>query len=599
MALYKPSTEGKKSDKRQEILDEVITKVSEYQTRMSTFMQDYNDWSDLFTVKKPQRNKNSFSNPASTATFTAAKALAGTEYKMLTTQDPFFEFLDVDGLAETDPVSISKATELIRTQLQYSKYNANLFRALLMKNVFGTVVVEEPFDVLPISHFGRKLPMLRFEPRSLLQIAFDKGTTEIENGQWISTSDIVNTHWLKKQVENEGADTGWIKDEVDGAISKEACTLEINEYIRMRLVAAGYDGNVWPENARELITYYGKLDCKDDGVEYIVCVINRKYIVKFADNPIQTGRRPFRVAHYMKWELEPLGYGIGKLFGHLHKQINNNRQRVQDLSVLTAYSPMLRSRLAGVSDKDMILRPLAMVDTDDVNNTFGVIPINQNGVANGLNLESILLAEFRQATGATETLLATTSNGTTASETTLAQNEALRAVSIMAEIDGESLVKDHIINMHHHNTMFIKDKVQISANGIPMEIYPKDIVLDLDVKILTTTDKSFRPARLEKLLSFYTAVTSIRQSHPDVLGIDLKPLIKEIAKALEVPGEVIKALTPERIQEIQQATSLQNNFQASANPGSVGNMSEVVGGQPQGGPASVQTFVGPVPGSPL
>lgn len=596
---YKPTTEGKKSDKRQEILDEVVTKVAEYQTRMATFMQDYNDWSDLFTVKKPQRNKNSFSNPASTATFTAARALAGTEYKMLTSQDPFFEFFDNDGISASNPDSIHKATELIRTQLEYSKYRANLFKALLMKNVFGTVVVEEPFDILPISYLGRKLPMLKFEPRSLLQIAFDKGTTEIENGQWISTSDIVNTNWLKKQVLNEGADTGWIKEEVDGATSKEACTLEINEYIRMRLVAAGYDGNVWPENARELITYYGKLDCKDDGVEYIVCVINRKYIVKFADNPIQTGRRPFRVAHYLKWELEPLGYGIGKLFSHLHKGLNNNRQRIQDLSIFTAYNPLLRNRLAGINDKDGIIRPMAMIDSDDINNSFAPVPINQNGITNGINLEAMLLQEFKTATGATDTLIANVTNAT-ASEVTLAQNEAMRSISISAEIDGQVLIREHIENMHMANMLYIKDRVQISSNGQPMEIYPNDITADFGVSINIITDRDFKPERLKKLIEYYTALTSIRNTNPDLMSIDIRPLVAEINKSLDVPGNVIRALDPQRIQEIQMSTQLQQGFMQSANPGSVGNMGIPNEQPPESGqPSMIQTPVGQVPGSPI
>ena len=593
MAKTKKDTKIKQADNKQAIIDEVVEKVTDFQSRMSTFMADYNSWSDLFTIKRPSRNKNSFSNPASSATFTAAKALAGTEYKMLTTQDPFFEFLDTDGIAETNPMSIHKATELIRTQLQYSKYKANLFRSLLMKNVFGTVVVEEQFDVLPISYLGRKLPMLKFEPRSLLQVAFDKGTTEIENGEWISTSDIVTTNWLKRQIANEGIESGWIADEINGACSKEATSLEINEYMRMRLVAAGYDGNAWPDNAREIKTYYGKLDCKNDGVEYIVCVVNNKYIVKFADNPIQTGRRPFRVAHYLKWELEPLGYGIGKLFSSLHKNINNNRQRMQDLMILTAYNPMLRNRLAGINDKDMILRPMAMIDTDDMN-AFAPIPINQNGITNGMNLETMFLQEFKTATGATDTLQAAVTSAT-ASEVTLAQNEAMRAISISAELDAETLMREHIENMHAHNMLFIKDKVQITAGGSPMEIYPSDIQLDLDVKVKIITDKDFRPARLEKLIQYYQALSSIRNSNPDLASVDLKPIIMEINKAMDIPGNVVVGLTPQRIQEIQTATQLMQGYQQAANPGTSGNMASQINGEEP----VVQTPVGTVAGSPV
>lgn len=585
------------------ILSEIVEKVRDYETRMSRFYQDYNDWSDMFTIKKPNKSKglNSFSNPRMSEMFRSANSLATTEYRMLTNKDPFFEFVGMDNVSRRNPQSVSMATEVIRTQLEKTNYKSSLLTALYMKNIFGTVVVEEPFDIIPISHLGRKLPVTGFEPKSMLQVAFDKYCTHIEKANWLSISDMVDVGWVRRQYEKEKGNGAWIKDNVDKAISDQAKNIEIDSYIRMRLAAAGYPADTWPNSVREVIRYYGKIECINDDVEYIVFVVNRQFIVKFAANPLQTGKRPFRVAHWFKWELEPLGYGLGKLFSHLHRQMDSNRQKIQDIITMASYSMMLKNRFAGINDKDMIIRPWGIVETDDMN---AVKPLEPNLAAlpHALSLESLLQEEFRAASGATNTLQAIITEAT-ASEVSLAQNEAMRSISVKTEMAGEELVRSHIEMMHTNNMLYITEAFNISVDGEPKIVYPKDLLLDLDVKLKIVTDKDFKPERLKKMLEAYQVLTSIRNTNPDIFKWDMSELINSIVSALDVPqAKMYKGLTTERIGELQQLNSLMQQFRQSSAPAQMQEAAEGEGLPAStnlpGGAAIQSVPIGPTLGSP-
>lgn len=551
------------------IVDEIVGKVKDFNTRQSNFFKDYNDWSEIYTVKTPYRKKslNTFSNPRLTEMHRAANALAGLEYSMIMSKDQPFEFVGMDSISRARPESISVATDTINTQLEKSDYNQNLLMALQMKKVFGTVVVEEPFDIALLSHLGRKLPMTRFEPKSMLQVSFDVHCTDIRRSSWLAISDIVDSSWIKNQYSKEKGKNFWIEKNVSDSLNDEVMkSCEIDGYIRMRLAAAGYNFVDWPPRVREIIRYYGKIDAINDGVEYIVFIVNRQLAIKFAANPVQTGRRPFRVAYDMKWELEPLGYGIGKLFTQLHRQMDGNRQKMQDLITMATYSMMMVNRYAGIESKDLTMRPWGMVMTDDIGNSMAPLQPNLNALAPSMTLEKMFQEEFRAASGATNTLQAIVT-GATASETTLAQNEAIRNESIKTQFAGNCLLKEHIEFMHTNNMLYISEPFTILVNGEPRTVYPNDLLLDLDVKLKITTDKDFRPERLKKMLEAYQVLTSIRNTNPDIFKWDMSPLIENIVNALDVPANrMMVGISEGRMQELGMLTQMMQQFRQATSP---------------------------------
>src|SRR3989304_5498214 len=80
---------------------EVRDKFEWYETRQSRFMSDYNEWADIFKVRKPVTRSISgssggssggtgirgYSNPRLTEMFRAVNALATMEVRMMTSQD--------------------------------------------------------------------------------------------------------------------------------------------------------------------------------------------------------------------------------------------------------------------------------------------------------------------------------------------------------------------------------------------------------------------------------------------------------------------------------------------------------------------------------
>ena len=579
------------------IVDEIRGKSEDYENRMSPFLSDYNVWSDMFTMKSPTK-KSVYSNPQTTQMHRAVETLSSLEYRLLTAQDPNFEIVPMDILAEENIDGRMLVQEVLRTQLDKINYRAHLLKAIKMKYLFGTVIVEQPFEMIRLSHLGRKMPATGFQPRSMLQVYFDKDTYDIDKADWLMTSDICNTKYLEKLAEEyEDGDKVWIKSELSKATSDEACYTGIPAFIQARLTASGYNTSSYPKTKRELITYYGKLDCYNDGIDYVVGIVNRKYLVKFYPSTSQSGKRPFRVAKFVDWELEPLGYGLGGLFGKLHKAIAETDRQTRDLTRFSTLSMFMRHRLSGISDESLKARSWGIVDTDDMQ---GLAPIqsNTNAITEAMNLQQRLENEFKVASGATDTLQAVVSEAT-ATETAIVQNEAIRRASVNAEMTADKLIRETLEYMHENNTRLISEPFTINVNGVPRKVYPNDLLLDVDFRVKIVTDKDFKPKRVETLISMLQNLTSIRNDHPDKLDINILPIVKELAISLGMnPNQLLKSK-----EEMMEGMARMATMAQIQNAGNIGQGQGAPQPNAEMGPESagemMSTPVGPVGVSPV
>lgn len=563
----------------QKIVDEIKQKVEDYESSMSGFMSDYNDWADIFRVKRKTGTGGlkTYSNPRSTEMFRAVNALATMEYRMMTSQDPYFEAVPMDILGNHDTLTTIEQT--LDTQLRASQHKRYLLKAITSKILFGTVIVEEPFEIIGMSPFGRKMPVTAFKPRSMLQVAFDRNATDLDDADWVTTADIVSNERLRRMAKDDPEQDSFITDGINAALNDKTDPATISTYIINRLTSAGYFTPDSQKNVKELIIYNGKLDAMDDGIEYICGLVNRKHLVKFHPNNFQHGKRQMRVARWVEFELEPLAMGLGKLLSPLHKSIDANRQRVQDSVAFDTYGLWVVNRLAGIAPNSFKIRPNHIIDADDVN-ALRRIEANPTGADLGIKLETLLQQEFRAASGATDTLQALITEAT-ASEVSLAQNEAVRAISVRSEIAAGPLVREHLEIMHSNNMQNITDPFNININGVPKRVYPSDLIADVDFRVKVTTDKDYKPERLKKLTEILQILTSIRNEHPQKYDIDIVPIVEEIARSLGVGvDKLVKPAQPINI-----------------NPMAGG------GGIPTPGPGSlppdaINTFVGPVLASP-
>ena len=578
------------ASKAKNIVTEIREKAGDFETNQSGQLEKIGEWGDLFRVKRPPRQDNTFSNPRLTEFMRAGNTLATMAYRMMTAQDPYFDLVPYSPMKGTD--QLLKLEAVLDVQLQATQYKQNLLLALLGCVTFGTTIVQEDYEVIGINALGRRVPATTFKPRSLLQVAFDRSCTDIDTADWVTTSDLVTDAGLMRLASQAGEiNQPWDKKVLEFAAKEKVDGKDLNQFVANRLSKLGY-GFSGPTMRKELMMYYGKLDCMNDGIEYICAVVNREHLVRFHPNQNQHGKRNFRVAYWMRdpLNLDPNGLGLGPLLGDFHRSMDANRQRLQDGVTMGTYHMWERERTAGIDDDDLHPRPLAIVDVDEIGK-FRPLPYDFRGAEAGLKLEEILRQEFMAASGATSTLQAILTEGT-ATESTLAQNEALRNISVKSEIIAESLVRDHLRVMHSNNVEFIDAPINVNIKGRPELVYPADLQADVDFKLKLTVDKDYAPKRLEHLIQLAQILTSTKSQHPDLGNLTILPLIKEIARGLGVPADEVVPPAP--------AANPLNELLATADPGIVGALlSQGAAPAPQSGPeAVVQTPVGPVLGSP-
>src|SRR3990167_6963338 len=247
----------------------------------------------------------------------------------------------------------------------------------------------------------------------------------------------------------------------------------------------------------------------------------------------------FKVGHNGGFELEPIAYGTGK-FGHnIQKDMKRMMRYVSDVGKMSLWNMRLAGRGAGLKSQNMAMFPLAVIQVDDVNQILPHKP-EMDGMRWGLEIMKQLIEDYRGTTGATNTLQAVVT-GATAAETTLAQGEALRGLSLKAEINCDMVIKPHLQVMH--------------KNFIDQNPYDTKVIRDLDFIVKSVTDKDFRPEQSKKLLEFLQFATSIRQAMP--LDFNPMPIIKYFARSVGINPRELKEPRPEidRMLDVLQRTN--------------------------------------------
>ena len=540
--------------KKELIIDEIVNKVTDFESNMSSFHQEVNDYSDLFTIKKPAKKSNTFSRPRTPEMFKAVNALGTMIYRMITAQDPFFSCKAVDMGASQE--SIYRIEKVIQVQLRHSQFKRYLLKALMQTALFGTAIVEETFEWITLNPLGRKIPLTNFIPRSLLQVGFDRNCYDIDKSDWLYTTDRVSKYNLTNMAKNDAGCGIWSKGDIQSAIDEKG-EETTNTYILNRLNSSNLNQGVDKASEHmELIMYYGKIDAMNDDVEYVCGLVNRKFLVRFHENKDQSGRRNFRVGRWIEWELMPQSMGLGKLLAGHQRSIDANRQKVETGITFNNLNMWLKDRSAGINSQAFKLIPLKIIEGDGVN---GLKPVETSGVGiqHGLTLDNILKQEFRTASGAIDLFQAIPTGGTLG-EASIAQNEGIRNASVKAELIAESFSRQHLEQMHINNYTCVGDKFVISGSKGPEVVYPKDLAVDVDFEITMTTDKNFRPERNKDLINISQILTSIRN---DGLSEIAKPFIMEMARNMDIDPKTIEAAYQEQAQK-QQAMMEQAATQA-------------------------------------
>lgn len=520
---------------------EIKEKVDYWHSRLTAQLYRFNTYADFWRLIKPPRSGalDGFANPQVTETTRATEAISTFLYRALTSAQPNFQLLSHNPMV--DPEMLWKSECVLEWQKTVTQYARKLLKGLRSCSLMGTVAVEQPF-VVNQPYFEAT----DFIPRSLLQVAFDPLAIDMSQSGWHAFIDFVTEDQLRDLAQKmpDVWDPKAIEEVCDSAKQYGNMTPEVIS----RLAAAGYysfSGGPVTANVSHvfyMVTYYGPLNDNPlpDGKEWVVTVINDLHVIRAHPSPYK--RRPVEFAHLNEFELEPYGYGIGRIAESLQPEINSNRGRMHDTITFSLFNMWIASRMANIKTSQLRIKPWGVVETDD---TEGLKPIRPQleGVNFGVILEKLMKDEFRATTGATDNLQALVTEAT-ATESSIAQSEAVRRLSVMAEIIAEPLVREHLSKCHENNGTFLDQPFWVANTGPdpdqgPQRVFPNDIAQDAQVIIKIVTDKDFRPQRNKDLLQFLQTVTSIRTANPQLGQVNLLPFIGEFARSIGIDPKTV------------------------------------------------------------
>lgn len=602
------------------IREEVMERVKSWENNMSTFFGEYREAADSWRMipRKVSGKPTALFNSKSGETNRAVNTLASLWFRMLTASDPFFEARSWQGTPSEEDLYATEG--VMSEQLTRLQYKRKLFKVLRSLALMGTVIIEEPWVSLPVGVGQKSFEGTDFMFRSLLQTAFDPYVYDLEFSDFIATIDYPSKFRLREYA-NLNSDT-WDRDMIEDAIrdrtelnsNRGGFSTDVWNRINERKQRAGYqqlDNSVF-----ELINYHGKLDSNNPVMEdwwqsegrtddirftdWTVGILDGQKIPRFHGTPFGTWHHNFKTAHINEFELEPIGYGVGKLGKRQQRELDTVQSRSNDALTMGIYTMWKVGRYAGLKSNQLQIKPFNVVELEDVNQ-LEQLKVDFQAIVQALAMQGILKEDFRAITGASSNLQAQVTNAT-ASEAALAQTEAIRGNSVMAEIIAETLVREHLNTCHVNNVNLLDNEIWVElSGGAEPKFAPysrNNLPASIGFRIRTTTDKDFRPERLQRLLEGINMATSIRQIVPASMNV-VRPLLEEWFRSIGISPRRLREPIP--VMDQVTAAIQRGATQGGGNGGgAIGN--EVAGEVAEEGSGAVNIAdlpIGDVPTSPL
>lgn len=603
-------------DQLKKLTDEIMDKQKMWENNFSAFFGEYLEMANAWrmipqsAVKRPA----GFSNTRAGETHRAVNTKASLKFAMLTAADPFIEArafgLDEMG-NEVSAEECFAIVEVLMRQSQVLQFKKKLFRGLKSLELFGSLIVECPFVSIP---YGSGQPYFEgtdFIPRSLLQVGFDPYVYDIELSDYIFTIDYVTKYKLRELAST--AEEVWDRNFVEAAVNEQetdaasSSSLKTNVWSRIeeRKNRAGYTTSKL--DILELLNYHGKLDTSnpvlenfwasqgrtDDikAVDWTVGVVNADNVVRLHVTPYGNWRHLLKVYNENEFELEPMGYGVGKLGREQQRRIDTTQNRMNDLLKQALFGMWKLGKYAGFKANDFAIKPLNIIQLEDINQ-FEPIRPDMQAIVNALAMQTDLREDFRQTVEAQSNLQAELTKAS-ATEAAIAQKEGMRGASVSAQVTAEKL-RDFFETCHINNTDLLDYEIAVAMtgqlSGQTRRYNKNNLPRGIGIKIKTTTDKDFRPERIANLLRIIEIGTSVRQLMPS--EVNLVPVVEELAVAMGINPMRLWQERPVKNQMLDQLRRAQINNQPMME-----NASEVAA---SGAPSEQQvgTPVGDVPTSP-
>ncbi len=611
---------------KDKINDEILDKIRTCENSLNKFYGEYNEYADAWRV---QRNRNYGNNPKSLfnsrtgETHRAVEALCTFWYRVLTANDPYFEAVG-EGLSPNGepltPEQLYAIEQIILKQNNFVNFRKKLLLSLRSAGIFGTAIVEEPFIQRPVSGSRRYMEATDFVLSPLIRSFFDTNVPDLTMSDFMANADYATANRILSLAYNdtESWDLDAVKRTLDGN-SADSVKRDTNalDRIRQRKVRAGY--NDIDSKLHEIINYHGRLskDCIETAliqelwqfegddqdpntVDFSFRLLDSGSMVSAYPTQYGDWRTRFKTFSIKQFELEPIGYGIGRVGRKAQGEMDFITSNANNSSTMSTYGMYLVSKYAGLSKNQLGLEPLSMIEVEDISNSIAPLKVDVNSISYAINLLASLKADFRSTTGATDTLQAALTKAS-ATESSIAQNEAVRQQSVTAEIIGEA-IREHFETQHLNNINHLDTPIWIALGEENPELvqYTKNnIPINVGFKMKLTTDKDYRPQRLDNLFKAIQLYSSIRQDIDPTIGFNAaKNLSKEAFRSLGLDPRKLFEQVPMKDQLAMQMRRNQIN-NSGGGQGVVGNeLAGEMGGELGGGYNSESTPVGEVAMSP-
>jgi len=565
----------------QQTVSEIVEKIEGYERDMEPIFQENREISDKFRLipgKSP--GQKGLSQAVAAEMQRAVEALATVWYKQLFAQAPNFSISPMrPGISADD---IRQHVTLLEAQNKARHLKVKAFKALRQIALFGGIFIDNAF------RFSKQhgLKYTSFESLEIDEVAFDRTVPDIANANWICPLYWISVPTLRKFIAEDAPRNVWDHDAIEREIESSKHSDNVPSRVKQRLQAAGYNPTQ-SEGVLELAFYQGVMDHEKSYDDNFVMVLNRHTQIRRHKNPFPHRRKQIRYVGVKTFGREPLAYGVGKEGLRLHKQMDANRRKMDDILIQALLGIWKVARTANLDFAQMEMKPFNIVELDNVDSLKPVRP-DLNAIGFGMQREEAYRNEFRGLTGAVDGLQAEVTEATLG-EVSLAMGEAFRRVSTYGELIGEALLWEDYDRSIKNNQAWIKEPMWLEQTGDkgPLEILPSSISKVVSAQLRMITDKDFAPAKLKSLLQFFQMVTSVRQMMPElnpiVIAEQIGLMLNVDPKRLTEPVPGGNQLDPRRMESRQAFLS------------EMGRRNDVAGGGGGGDPRVFSRSVGQIP----
>lgn len=549
----------RKLENPDDVLESIRLEIQKSELALSTWKNKLIRYYQLYKMVQKRKHYEGLANIFVPEILRAVETVASILYRDIVGHTPWFEY---KGREKFDEPSSEALTQLVAYQMDENSFNAKLMDSLRQLALTGLTVRKIMWDFRQVRVTKRTSKLQgegvaqrrsienervtetvrdtwTFEPVDLLNFHISDITTpydDIQKARWIGEQFLVDKQWIRERIRKEwlASDQFGLLDEANETTKGRKFSSQAANLVDQRNQISGFHLDAHTEDKFEIIERWGLAKASwvhtqeemeelelnsDDMVETVIIIADRKAILKLEANPFWHGRKPYVSSPYVAQEAELPGIGVAQIGQSLQEELNDTRNQLMDNKTLVLANMWLKSRGSGIKNKDLRIRPMGVIQTNDMKGLQPLRPPILSGV--GINIEGIIKNDLRESVGAPSNLqgIAQAGGGGTATESVILNREGLARLHNVAEMYGLLVIKPTLIMAEFLNYQFY-DRVKtikiIGEKGIKFrELQPDEIVGNKDVVVTLTSDTEDSPSvRRQQMIQFFTV---IQQMPPELI----------------------------------------------------------------------------------